>query len=357
MPVIDSTFNDVGRDIIHNDHSLRNYDYSTHHITSIISSPNPTSPHDDFFSWLRSPETMGLIRAVRDRHNENLIRHWRGTCDWLQQNGAYTEWREGTKSPSILWLHSLPGIGKSILCSQAIRMVKESDPTAAVIYLFYEFDRDFNEAQTLQLLAGQLFQIRPNCRFADEVFSELPTERSANSLRSFITAAVRKLPGVCYFFFDGLDEECENKGDTKRWKNASRVLQFFIQLATRESKTVRLWYSSQFRQSIQDDLQAFTICNFTTRMKDDVKLYLTESVSSLGSKLFLPDEEQKVLQKAVEGRVGDSFLLASLVVANLEDASCPEEMMRLINTLPSELYGYYRKIFMRFGKTKRDLVW
>jgi hypothetical protein len=238
-------------------------------------------------------------------------------------------------------------------------MVKDFDPTAAVVYLFYEFDHRHSETETLQLLAGQLFKIRPNCKSDVGASDEVFFVDSANSLRSFITEAVERLPGVCYFFFDGLDEESENESEAGRWKDASRVLQFFIQLATKVSRTVRLWYSSQFRQSIEDKLKAYTICNPTARMKDDVKLYLKESISELGSEMFLPGEDQRVLQNTVEGRAGDSFLLASLVVASLRDASCPEDTMTLLRTLPSELDVYYRKIFMRFGASQRDsdLAW
>lgn len=272
------------------------------------------------------------------------------TCLWVLENPEFSAWQKNEKNSSVLWLNSPPGTGKSVLCSRAIQLVKTSDPSAAVAYLFYQFDRPYTAVETLRLLSAQLIMIclTRGDDLPEELYHKSQLVRSFENLTQFFTILIQQFKTV-YLFLDGLDEE-----DVKeRWIETSVALDFLLNLATTQTNIVRLWCSSQDRPLIKEKLDAYTpTCYFQREMKEDVGRYLSSIKPNLQG--WGIDDLSEVLQKGHAG----SFLWASLMVNTLrEEASSPLEVKKLITSnLPSTLDDYYRRIFARFEKFQRPLV-
>lgn len=88
------------------------------------------------------------LECVDTSTNHDLARKKREptTGNWLLQLEPFVEWKKATNAS--LWLHGIPGAGKTILCSTIIEHVKEEcDRTLSDQYAYFYFD--FNHKRTV----------------------------------------------------------------------------------------------------------------------------------------------------------------------------------------------------------------
>jgi hypothetical protein len=85
--------------------------------------------------WLFPPESSPFFRAALDlRHPD--------TGTWLLKDRQYQAWRNG--HDHFLWLHGIPGCGKSVLTAAVIddvqqQVLQTSDVSSAVAYFYFTF--------------------------------------------------------------------------------------------------------------------------------------------------------------------------------------------------------------------------
>lgn len=88
------------------------------------------------FSWLSN------VR-YREHHRSSFAAVMPGSCAWLQQRSEYIDWKSSSSS-SFLWVHGIPGSGKSTLMSTIIqsllRSKTQSMATSAVAYFYCSRD-------------------------------------------------------------------------------------------------------------------------------------------------------------------------------------------------------------------------
>lgn len=61
-------------------------------------------------NWMSDTEKLPYLK----HHKENKRQILKGTGEWLLNDDIYTSWKHSTES-SLLWLHGIPGSGKSKL--------------------------------------------------------------------------------------------------------------------------------------------------------------------------------------------------------------------------------------------------
>ena len=59
------------------------------------------------------------------------------TCKWIKQNKTFQSWVEHNPSPH-LWVHGLPGSGKSVLAANTINFLQEN-PSSICAYFFCNY--------------------------------------------------------------------------------------------------------------------------------------------------------------------------------------------------------------------------
>ena len=117
--------------------------------------------HDKILKWLN------LSIEPSTNHNAARKKHQPATGDWLLESELFTAWTKATSAS--LWLHGLPGAGKTILCSTIIEHVKllcTNDSGNRYAYFYF----DFSDTQK-QSVTGMLRSI-----IAQLSVPELPTE-------------------------------------------------------------------------------------------------------------------------------------------------------------------------------------
>ena len=311
---------------------------------------------DRIRSWLGG-QTINEATLHRHRNNLDVYRHPTEppTCAWLFDDLQFQDWIKGTSSKPILWLFAGPGSGKSVLCSHAVEHVRNLGDTEAQCLQLYEFDNEHTAIVTARNLAIQLFE-----RYW-LLYQDIPEDLQSISQRSgadlvnvfeFIRALVGKLPKV-YVFLDGLDEECT----VARWKEASKVVGFVNLLAETSPKTVRVWYSSQDRPIIRQQLERHLILNVKEQIGVAVDKHISCRLPGICNPKVDQDNRTWILSE-LKQRANGNFLWANLMLKTIEnEVSSFDEMERFIKEgLPKDLDAYYRRIVARYGSRERELA-
>jgi hypothetical protein len=95
--------------------------------------------------WLSPPDPS-------TNYNKALqLRHY-GTGAWFLQSNAFEKWQK--QRNSFLWLHGIPGCGKTILSSTIINHIDKSYPNQLLLYFYFDFND--SDKQTLDNLVRAL---------------------------------------------------------------------------------------------------------------------------------------------------------------------------------------------------------
>jgi Cdc6-like AAA superfamily ATPase len=102
------------------------------------------------------------------------------TCEWIQQEPTYSEWRGWEESSSpILWTHGPPGCGKSYLAQYVVDDLKKADRSAVLSYFC---DASSTPASVLRSVLSQLLlhpRIEPDLK---EQITEMVEQLSSDSI-------------------------------------------------------------------------------------------------------------------------------------------------------------------------------
>jgi ankyrin repeat domain-containing protein 50 len=152
-------------------------------------------------------------------HNLGRKRCEPGTGEWLFDTNEFKEWKDGRGG--ILWLHGIPGAGKTVLSSTLIERLKANSKGQPVRIAFYYFDFSDREKQTTEAcvrsLVKQLFDqstaVSEELRSVYEnVSPRRPTvEALAEVLRGMLNDAHQD-----FIVIDALDECAEQEEERER---------------------------------------------------------------------------------------------------------------------------------------------
>jgi hypothetical protein len=217
--------------------------------------------------WLSAPDpSKNYVNALEKRHQ--------GTGAWFIEGQAFADWKK--QSHSFLWLHGIPGCGKTVLSSTIIEHLK-SVTTPAQVLLYFYFDFSDTNKQSLEnmlrSLVNQLYQRLSETREPLEQLWKSTREGnrqlSKASLEDVLLAMLSKANDVS-IVLDALDEST-TRTDVLVWLRsvleaescACRILVTARREEDIESALLR-WMSPEDRISIQqgdvnDDIRAYVI--------------------------------------------------------------------------------------------------
>lgn len=200
--------------------------------------------------WLSSIEYLKY-------HNENQRSVLDGTGKWLPAHSIFTSWRE-TSTSSILWLHGIPGSGKTKLMSIVIEtMMRSSAIELCPRPVFFYCSKNANNAEMSQadaILASFVRQLASATADSDlfpEVIQAYECEQktgfangslSAAHSINFIIQLSHKYPAM-EFFIDAIDE-CDH------WQRYE-LLEAINQIMRKSSALVKVMVSSRDDEDVQ----------------------------------------------------------------------------------------------------------
>lgn len=112
--------------------------------------------HAKIHQWLHAPDpSLNYNKALRERCAETGV--------WFMKHKLFDDWK--SNSGSFLWLHGIPGCGKTMLSSTIIEHLLDhcSSPFAqAVLYLYLDF-KDAEKQRHESMIRSFITQICSRC--------------------------------------------------------------------------------------------------------------------------------------------------------------------------------------------------
>jgi hypothetical protein len=165
-------------------------------LTEIISE----SQHRDIYRWLETTDPSPL-------HNRAWKVHEPHTSGWILRSPEWNQWLTG--DTRCLWIHGIPGAGKTILTSFIVEQVKlhcKNRQKSGHSYYYCYFGHDQDEASPF--LRWTIAQLSRQANCVSEFVHQLYKQGEQPSLTELMLALEITLQGfdIAYITIDALDE-------------------------------------------------------------------------------------------------------------------------------------------------------
>lgn len=221
------------------------------------------------YDWLDHPDpSTNFNKAIEKRHP--------GTGSWFLTDELFENWKSGTDRH--LWLHGIPGCGKTVLSATIIDHLQHLDPPRVVLYFFFDFsDSDKQSLDKLvRSLVAQLYSKRENTRKElDKLFLSCESGRTQPEPKSLFATFLHMLRNVkeVLIVIDALDE-CKTRPCLLAWMK---------ELADCGYKGLRLLVTSRKEQDIESKLKDVWMDQTPIQqapVDDDIRLYVRGQLRS-----------------------------------------------------------------------------
>ncbi|KAK7917257.1 hypothetical protein PG985_010865 [Apiospora marii] len=293
--------------------------------------------------------------APADSHvdHEQLVavrESYPGTGNWIIEQQQVKCWIESSiPASSSLWLHGIPGAGKTILASTVVSsLLRRKSPSTLVAYFFCR-EMDPSRNNTLAILKGLLFQFINQSRPFMPIFYERYIESGHASLTS-TKMAKELLQLMCQFIsrgfivIDGLDE-CEER---HRKESIDFAHDMVRSCDAADPGKLRVLFTSRDEPDIRRSMTPATIVGLQAKdMQQDISIYVDAQTERLREAWRthggLSENDIEYIKRNVQDRADGMFLYAKLVIENLLAQVTIEELAHELepNCFPTGLQEAY----------------
>lgn len=182
----------------------------TEQILDAVQKTRAREEREDILNWLRCTDPTVKHVASRKLHQP-------GSNTWALNAAAFTEWK--TTPGQVLWLHGIPGAGKTIICSTIIDHVEEickAQPGARLAYYYFDFG-DQSSQNLGHVLRCLLWQLSSQDLFVSapvlDLYAASDNGRKQVSDERLASTLSKVLQGIqqAFIILDALDECAEEE--------------------------------------------------------------------------------------------------------------------------------------------------
>ena len=311
---------------------------------SKITSPEQQLKRSEICKWLAPVDSeQGCDHYLEDFDDARFLRH-PGTCEWIKPRLEYEKWstcKFGSQS-SLLWIHAIPGAGKTVLASYLVDSAIESNPSAVIFFFFKNGDSDKNTAvAALRSFIYQILQHSENTSkqaFYDDLqqCKENAAHLRAVNIRQLWEVFTKYclLKNGLVIILDALDE-C---GDV------IKLLPNLLRLAS--TAQVKVAFTSRREPELTEALQGVpSLAMGPEDVSDDIKVYLNSRVAK-SSNLSDPRVRSRIT-RILNNQSKGMFLWVRLMVDELESCVTITQIEGTLSSLPEGLPEVYQRILRR----------
>ncbi|KIX96919.1 uncharacterized protein Z520_07033 [Fonsecaea multimorphosa CBS 102226] len=320
-------------------------------------------------------EWLAAGRSTRDSHERarKAREDYPHTGLWITQNEKVSSWlTDDIPKSSVLWMHGIPGAGKTVLasiiieaCLERLRQQDQQDQQdqqqGKTAYFYCRHD-DVNTTTCVSILKGLLAQQID--WYPDLVlpYFEEYRRQSGEPVLTLEKVAKRLFETVSeqgqrqYIILDGLDE-C-------RSEERKLILLFLTSLVKRiddrEPSKLRLLVVSQDEPDIRKLLSSAE--EFPIKPEDnkqDIRTFVQVWIGKIQERFRLGDDASSSLARRTCHNAAGQFLFAKLVMEHLFLQSNIEDFEDEANAgcFPKELKEVYNRIIQRIKLRLTDRGW
>jgi hypothetical protein len=209
--------------------------------------------HSQVLQWIKVTDPSSNHNAARKKHQPT-------TGEWFLQSKQFVAWLEG-RIPSV-WVHGIPGAGKTILCSTVIDHVAEfCNPDSRQRHAYFCFDfNDANKRTVTGMLRSSLQQLSAVnlCPELDRLYQQCGEGNHEPRVEALVETVILLLSSSdrTFLVLDALDE-CSERDE---------LVDIIARILT-ESQ-VAVLATSRNERNIAESLQV-TVANITCLGNDD----------------------------------------------------------------------------------------
>ena len=224
--------------------------------------------------WLSAPDPCTNYQKALKQHQVN-------TSLWFLNSDQYAEWIANANS--TLWLHGIPGCGKTILSSAILHNLLQhcsGDPGKAVVYFYFDFN-DVQKQNPELMLRSLISQLSQKCiripKSFEALFSSCDNghrQPSLQALQEVVQQMIREFPHV-YIVLDALDE-CSERIE---------LMDVLETMAAWNLQNLHILLTSRKEREIESVLETFidqrNVISLQSRLVDgDIQKYVRQRLST-----------------------------------------------------------------------------
>ncbi|KAI0971544.1 hypothetical protein F4678DRAFT_87902 [Xylaria arbuscula] len=307
---------------------------SLQQVNAIIDKLNPPHIEDDQYT------------ALRSCHKQS--------GDWVFKDPTYLQWTKSTtSSESVLFIHGMPGAGKTLLASRIISHLR-SLPGMTCLFFYFKQSDDTKSSMShmLRSLLAQLTTI--DASIVPELYQKCcvvgnSEARQLASLKAW-TANLLKSQNSCMIILDGLDE-CNY---TTSGNEARQILDWMtaniIPEAEKDGSRIRLLALGQRDGIVDSALSKYPSIQLDSIRAhlDDIFMFARSRASKIRERFELNLEEELAIIKRITTTAKGMFLYAKVVMDNLMAQGSLAELDEELNvSFPTGLNEAYERVVFR----------
>ncbi|KAE8323671.1 hypothetical protein BDV39DRAFT_208654 [Aspergillus sergii] len=309
-------------------------------------------------------ENRRSLMARRGRPTEN-------TCQWIFKTDALAKWldaraADNRPADSILWLHGLPGSGKSTMAmclSEGLEQHLDDHQQDSFAYFFCEANHDTQNTAT-SILRGILWQLIRQNPILGDCLARRFRERKDTLLTSFdalwtlfTEIVIDPRCGVSFCIIDALDE-CDFESLMLILKQLK--LSFFDRPSSQFTSNVRILITSRPYKEIETYLSMFPSRDLASFQegKKDIEIFIEQKVSDLNMCKSYPDGMRSSIRNILKEKAAGTFLWVGLTCNELMDVDI-QDTMSFLGSLAPGLNTLYTKLMEKAveSEQKRERVY
>ncbi|KAH8803296.1 hypothetical protein F5884DRAFT_903864 [Xylogone sp. PMI_703] len=286
--------------------------------------------------WLEAPDPSSS-------HNSAYQKHQPATGEWLINSSQYEKWK--TLAPSFLWLHGIPGCGKTVICSTIVEDIiasHSSDPKVTIGYFYFDFN-DVAKQRYENLIRSLIIQFSSQSMEVSESLSSLFSSCQDGQRQSKTDELLRVLENVLrghremFIIIDALDE-CQDR---------ERLLALIETIVDWKIQNLRILVTSRKERDIEEYLEHLATEQIplqSATVNNDIRIHISERLKNDPKLNIWPASVQTEIEKTLMGRADGMFRWVECQLDTLRKCLKLDKLRRALNSLPKTLDETYARI-------------
>ncbi|KAH9209028.1 hypothetical protein DL95DRAFT_32175 [Leptodontidium sp. 2 PMI_412] len=300
------------------------------------------------YKWLTLTDPSPL-------HNRSWQLYEQGTGSWMLRSPHWTDWLAA--SIRCLWVHGIPGAGKTILASWLIKQVQDhckqsskmqAPCTSAYYYCYFGHSQD----EAMPFLRWVIAQLSRQAEVVSTLVHDLFRRGGEPSIQELLDSLAQLLQsfGNVYIVIDAVDES--NPRD-----NLLEVIHTLV--TDPRFSHLQILVTSREYIEIERVMEKISISvpMSNSLVEQDIRIYVRSILQS--NRKFQPwsNDLLKEVEDAVSTQAKGMFRWAVCQLYELQHVKGERSVVRnALATLPKDLDETYERIFLRIPKEELQFV-